>query len=196
MIDIILGAVLTALLSFFVGKERLKKDWGWLVVSVLALVVTAGLTSTVEDVFYSPVTQKHMVKQVSVQEIVPLKEFSWTDSRYFLRLDTSEENARYVYAIETDKGYTRRTLVADKEYCPVYIKTIADNEQPRIEQYSGINQTVLQRKPTLWGSLFSYFSYQRYHVGDVIRETTPSPTASTQDDFRTVIYIPANTILN
>ena len=196
MIAIIFGLIFAGLISFLVGKDRLKKDWGWRIISVLCFFLMIGTVNETEAIFFSPVMQKNTVRTISYQKIISLQDQSSVSGNYYLRLNTTEKNKQYVYYIETDQGYTRQTLDADNKYYPVYVKTINGNEQPRIEKYARITQTVLRRKPTVWGSLFIYFSYREYEVGNVICETTSHSTLSTRDDFKSIIYIPSGSVVD
>lgn len=194
---LILVAIILALVLAFMKQFNIKSFLVYTIsVTIVISSVVTLFASVSEDLIgeYTTITTTTTTEISSSTKLVNFQDTSQSESKYTYLIaygnGSSEETMYYTYYIETDYGYSYEKISAEDD--DVYIRYCDENETPRIEIETDtlMTETVLSKEVNLWdSSLFSYFKYRKYNVGDII--STKSSTA----DERTIFYIPEDSIL-
>lgn len=93
----------------------------------------------------------------------------------------------YCYYTETNDGNIEYNQISTNDN--VKLRYCSNKEQPKVDIYNEVAQTILIKKPNfLTSSLFSYIEYYKYTVGDVV------DTSISSRHQQTIIYIPEGSI--
>ena len=189
MIWIIIGLII----SFFIWQQLIhekatKISFGECLVTILISSLVIVMVSIIPAIFVDYTDIKYSYNDLeSSTRIIALKDNNYTEGQFFLGCGSINNSNYYCYYTETNNGDIEYNQISTNDN--VKLRYCSNEEQPKVEVYNKVAQTILIKKPTISTSSFlSYIRYYKYNVDDVVN-TSISPTL-----HQTIIYIPEESI--
>ena len=189
MIWIIIGSII----SFFIWQqliheEKTKISLGECLVTILISSFVIVTVSIIPAIFVNYTDIKYSYNDLeSSTRIIALKDNNQTEGHFFLGCGSINNSNYYCYYTKTNDGDIEYNQISINDN--VKLRYCSNEEQPKVEIYNQVAQTILIKKPTIsTSSLLSYIRYYKYNVDDVV-DTSISPY-----NHQTIIYIPEGSI--
>lgn len=189
MIWIIIGLVI----SFFIWQRLIhekatKISFGECLFTIAISSVVIIIVSAIPAIFVDYTDIKYSYNDLeSSTKIIALKDNNRTEGQFFLGCGSINNSNYYCYYTETNDGNIGYNQISTNDN--VKLRYCSNKEQPKVDIYNEVAQTILIKKPNfLTSSLFSYIEYYKYTVGDVV------DTSISSRHQQTIIYIPEGSI--
>lgn len=189
MIWIIIGLVISLWIWFSLIHTKGTKIYFGECIVILIVILTAGSVSTLfGDAIISYTDTEYSYNDLeSSTKIIALKDNNRTEGQFFLGCGSINNSNYYCYYTETNDGNIEYNQISTNDN--VKLRYCSNKEQPKVDIYNEVAQTILIKKPNfLTSSLFSYIEYYKYTVGDVV------DTSISSRHQQTIIYIPEGSI--